>query len=75
MTCALCVAHSCVLDFALPCCTARYIASLKTLEQRRGWLDRIAARRDAEFIARVQAQLKILWARKKQGQDNENHDT
>lgn len=59
--CALCDADACLLDFGKPCCTARYIARLKSLEQRRGWLDRFRRRKDAAFMAQVEARLAQIW--------------
>lgn len=63
--CVLCQADSCVLDFTLPCCVARYIARLHLLEQRQGWLARFRRRKDAEFMGQVEERLRQIWQDKK----------
>lgn len=62
--CELCRTDACLLDFSLPCCVARYIARLKSLEQRRGWLDRLRSRKNAEFMTQVEQLLAEIWKRK-----------
>lgn len=62
--CELCEVDSCVLDFDKPCCVASYIARLKSLEQRRGWLDRFKKRKDREFMDQVEDRLRKLWGEK-----------
>lgn len=61
----LCSADACVLDFGKPCCVARYIARLKTLEQRQGWMARFWRRKDAAFMSQVEARLIEIWERRK----------
>lgn len=58
--CELCEADSCILDFGKPCCAARYIARMKTLEQRRGWLERMRKRKDREFMGQVEERLREM---------------
>lgn len=63
--CNLCSADACVLDFGKPCCVARYIARLKSLEQRQGWLARFRRRKDAAFMVQVEQRLGELWKGRK----------
>jgi hypothetical protein len=53
---------SCLLDFNQPCCAARYIARLRRADLRRGWLERLRARKEVEFMQQVEARLLEIWA-------------
>lgn len=63
--CELCVQDSCILNFASPCCVARYVAKLPELEMRRGWLERLRIKNSAEFMERVEERLREIWEGKK----------
>jgi hypothetical protein len=65
--CALCVADSGVHDFSRVCCTARYIVSIPLKQNRVGWLERIKARKPADFHASLLLQVKARWALKRGG--------
>lgn len=68
-SCPLCEQDSGLLDFGLACCTARYIARLKTLEQRRGWLDRIRQRKGAAFAAETGERLREIFSNREAGNE------
>jgi hypothetical protein len=67
--CTLCAQDACLLDFARPCCTARYVARLKSLEQRRGWLDRIRQRKGAAFAVETGERLREIFANREAGNE------
>ena len=62
MKCELCETDSSVLNWGLPCCVARYISKLKTLEQRRAWIVRIQHGMGSEFTDKVKDRLTKIFS-------------
>lgn len=67
--CDLCAKDDGNYDFGRVCCCARYIASLPLVRLRRGWMERLKARKSAEFYTAIERAVTVRWEKTK---GNEN---